>query len=150
MDQLRLHARAIEPSKLALDRFVERAGSNRGRTKFARLAAQLLLDLLEDGARRIGRAVECDLCGRQQLRLIVVQVASDPGALLVDRGEHPERKLTHEGAAPRHVALQYPARREWSQALDDRLSPGSRCARVARRKRDRSSPERDTNVRAGE
>src|ERR1700719_1634730 len=121
MNDLRLHASAMQPPELVLDCFIERGVSNRARTEFACLAAQLLLDLLEDRARGFGRALECDFRGRQQLRLIVMQVASDPGALLVDRGKHSERKLTHEQAVPRRIALQYPTRREWSQPLDDRL-----------------------------
>src|SRR5580693_5062001 len=150
MNKVRLHARAIQPSELALDCVVERRVANRGWTKFAGFATQLLLDLFEDRARSFGRAVESDLCGREQLRLIIVQVASDPGALLINRGKHSERKLAHEEAAPRRIALQHPARREWSEALDDRLRPCRGCARVAGGERDRPGPERNTNVRSGE
>src|ERR1039457_2126860 len=42
----------MQPRELALDCLVERSVSDRDRAKFARLAAQLLLDPLEDRARR--------------------------------------------------------------------------------------------------
>src|SRR5208282_1509370 len=86
----------MQPRELALDCLVERTVSDRDRTKFARLAAQLLLDLLEDRARRFAPALECNFRRRQQLRLIVVQVARDSGALLVARGQRDRAGLERD------------------------------------------------------
>src|SRR5208282_5328353 len=140
----------MQPRELALDCLVERTVSDRDRTKFARLAAQLLLDLLEDRARRLAPALECNFRRRQQLRLIVVQVTRDSGALLVDCGKHSERELAHQSAAPRGVPLHHPVRCDWSQPRDNRLRPRCGRAPIARGQRDRAGLERDTYVRANE
>src|ERR1035437_7327180 len=140
----------MQPRELALNCLGERSVSDRDRTKCARLAAQLLLDLLEDRARRLALAIERDFRRRNQLRLIVVQVARDSGALLVDRSKHSERKLTRQEAAPRCLPLHHPARCKWSQPLDNRRRRRRGRAPVARGQRDRAGLERDTHIRTTE
>src|SRR5271154_172229 len=91
-----------------MDRVVERRVAQSGRAKLARLAAQLALDLLEDLARGVALAGERNFRSREQLRLVVVQVARDSGALLVDGGEHSQREGAHKRPGGRPPALPTP------------------------------------------
>ena len=79
-----------------------------------------------------------------------MQVARDAGALLVDGGEHSQRKVTHQGAAARRLAFHQPAGDERREPSDDHFGIGGRSARVARAERDRAGVERQAHVRIGE
>src|SRR5208283_4680858 len=105
----------MQPRELALDCLVKRSVSDRHWTKFTRLAAQLLLDLPEDRAGCFAPAIERNFRRRNQLRLIVVQVACDSGAILIDRGKHSERELARQEAPSRGLPLHHPVRCDWSQ-----------------------------------
>src|SRR5258708_33074688 len=146
MNELRADSGAGEAAKLALDCFVEGRAPERRGTELASLAPQLVFDLFEDSARFFAPTFERDFRRRQQLRLIVVQVASDPRPFLVDSGEHPERQLTDQPAATRRLLLHYPVG-------DNRTEPGDDCLGIrarraipasARRERHRATVEWDT------
>src|SRR4029077_9584421 len=100
----------------------------------------------EDSARFFAPTFERDFRRRQQLRLIVVQVARDPRPFLVDSGEHPDRKLTDQSAATRRLLFHYPVGDNWTEPGDDCLGAGSlRAIRTSTRcERHRATVEWDT------
>src|SRR5271163_518352 len=120
------------------------------RTKFARLAPQLIFNPPENLASGLAPARERDFRRRDQLGLVVMQVARDSGPLLVDRRKHSKRKLTDQRTAPRRLAFHHRGRHERSQPFDDLLRAIRRRERVARAERDRAGRERNTYVRTSE
>src|ERR1700682_2581723 len=126
MNELRADSGAGEAAKLAFDCFVEGRAPERRGTEIASLAPQLVFDLFENSARFFASALERDLRRRQQLRLIVVQVARNSRPFLVDSGEHPARELTDQSTAARRLLLHHPVGNDWTEPGDDCLGIGAR------------------------
>src|SRR5258705_6546734 len=149
MNELRTDSGAGEAAKLALDCFVEGCAPERRGTELASLAPQLVFDLLENSARFFASAFERDFRRRQQLRLIVVQVARNSRAFLVDSGEHPERELADQSAATGRLLLHHPVGHEWTEPRDNCFGIGARhnSGIAARRQRHRATIEWDAYKR---